>query len=440
MNAHQTIAGDRGAVPARGAATLVVVMVLFFVMAMVAAYANRTLIYEQRISSNSYRAVSAMNAAEAAVDWTVGMLSGGRIDTACVASTSTADNTFRQRYTAIQADGSYLATKWNAGANSFRPSCVITTAGMACSCPTGADPTLSFAQAPAPVFRVYIDDGGAPGLVVLRVRGCANISNSVNASTNPNGDESCHRSTSEIPLVDSYADLRVVLGMVRAMPIAPPAALTVGNTVTMDGTTLLRVANTDAGTGVTVHAGAGITATNVSLLGPAGSVGETRVVNDTTLAGQSTGGTLFNALFGMDMETFSRQPAAVVVNCTTPCTSSSIASVVSDNPGRIVWINGNLTLDTPGTLGSASEPVMLVSNGDITISSSVVVNGFVYARDITWSSTSTSTVIRGAVVASRNVTGNGPVSVAYDASMLGKIAMGYGSFVRVPGTWSTTQN
>lgn len=114
--------------------------------------------------------------------------------------------------------------------------------------------------------------------------------------------------------------------------------------------------------------------------------------------------------------------------------------MVSDNPGRIVWINGNLTLDTPGTLGSASEPVMLVSNGDITISASVVVNGFVYARDITWSSTSTSTVIRGAVVASRNVTGNGPVSVAYDASMLGKIAMGYGSFVRVPGTWSTTQN
>lgn len=440
MNAQLPVRRPGSPVPAHGAATLVVVMVLFFVMAMVAAYANRTLIYEQRISSNNYRAVSAMNAAEAAVDWTVAMLSGGRIDTSCVASTSVSDNTFRQRYTAQQSDGSYLATKWNAGANSFRPSCVITSAGMACSCPTAAEPTLAFAQSPAPVFRVYIDDGGAPGLVVLRVRGCANISNSVNASTNPNGDESCHRSTSEIPLVDSYADLRVVLGMVRAMPIAPPAALTVGNSVTMSGANLLRVANTDASTGVTVHSGSSVTASNVSLLGPAGSVGPTQVANDTTLSTQASGGNLFKALFGMDTETFSRQPAAVVVDCSTACTSSSIASKVSANPGRIIWIDGNLTLDTAGTLGSATDPVMLVTTGDITISAAVVVNGFVYARDITWTSGSTGSVIQGAVVASRDVTGNGPVSVAYDAAMLGKITLGYGSFARVPGTWSTTQN
>ena len=38
-----------------GLAALTVVMILFFVMAMVAAYTNRNLIFEQRIATNSYR-------------------------------------------------------------------------------------------------------------------------------------------------------------------------------------------------------------------------------------------------------------------------------------------------------------------------------------------------------------------------------------------------
>ena len=63
---------------ARGVATLTMVMILFFVMAMVAAYANRNLIYEQRTSINFYREAASMSAAEAGVDWAMAMPSGGR--------------------------------------------------------------------------------------------------------------------------------------------------------------------------------------------------------------------------------------------------------------------------------------------------------------------------------------------------------------------------
>ena len=75
---------------AHGMAALTVVMVLFFVMAMVAAYTNRSLIFEQRISANNYRATSAMNASEAGIEWGIAMINGGRVDDNCLGSSNTA--------------------------------------------------------------------------------------------------------------------------------------------------------------------------------------------------------------------------------------------------------------------------------------------------------------------------------------------------------------
>ena len=67
----------------RGAATLVVVMVLFLVMALLAAYANRSLVFEQRIANGYYRASLAQEMAEGGLDWTVAMLNGTAIDGNC---------------------------------------------------------------------------------------------------------------------------------------------------------------------------------------------------------------------------------------------------------------------------------------------------------------------------------------------------------------------
>ena len=69
----------------RGVATLIVVMVLFFVVSLVAAYTNRNLLYEQRMSINNFRATAAMSAADAGIDWAVAMLSGARVDANCMA-------------------------------------------------------------------------------------------------------------------------------------------------------------------------------------------------------------------------------------------------------------------------------------------------------------------------------------------------------------------
>ncbi|MCK7493803.1 MAG: PilX N-terminal domain-containing pilus assembly protein [Comamonadaceae bacterium] len=74
----------------RGAASLVVVLVLFLVVSLVAAYTSRNLIFEQRTGINQYRSTQALEAAEAGLEWTIQMLNAGLIDTACAPDPSAA--------------------------------------------------------------------------------------------------------------------------------------------------------------------------------------------------------------------------------------------------------------------------------------------------------------------------------------------------------------
>lgn len=430
----------------RGVAALTMVMVLFFIMAMVAAYTNRNLIYEQRVSVNNYRATAAMSAADAGIDWALALLSGGRIDASCAASANVADNDFRSRYVQLQSDGSYTHPNWFDPVFGFnRPmvsACVMTDAGWSCHCPSGSAATLPFVSGAAPVFRIQVLGGGTPGVVVVQSRGCSNFGIDPAVTTNPNVINSCHRAFGSVrPRVDGVADLQVSLGLTRALPVPPVAALTAANEITMAAPHVLTVVNADAQSGVTIHSGRALPAgTNVSLVGPPGSSATTEVTSDARLdalqapaAGEPG---VFESVFGMDAATFSRQPAAVFVNCAGGCSSASIAVQVANYPGRILWIAGNLDLNQAGALGSAAQPVMLVASGDVTLSAGVNVTGFVYARDIVWNAAGASLV--GAAVAARDFVGSAPATIAYDGAVLRQISNGYGSFVRVPGSWRTT--
>src|SRR4051812_40268300 len=66
-----------------GAATLVVVMMLFLVMALLAAYANRNLMFEQRIAGSYARGSLSQEVAEGGIEWALSQLNGPAIDAAC---------------------------------------------------------------------------------------------------------------------------------------------------------------------------------------------------------------------------------------------------------------------------------------------------------------------------------------------------------------------
>ena len=173
----------------QGAATLIVVMVLFFIISLVAAYTSRNLIFQQRTANNQYRSTQALEVAEAGLEWAISMLNHGRIDDACVGSTNTANTTFRQRYLDVD-DAGRMTARPNAAGGDLLPTCVSNgTGGWTCSCPTTGASTLvpsSTTTQVLPAFRVRFQRiipsdpvnsalARQPGLVRVQVVGCTRL-------------------------------------------------------------------------------------------------------------------------------------------------------------------------------------------------------------------------------------------------------------------------
>ena len=427
---------------ARGMAALTVVMILFFVMAMVAAYTNRNLIFEQRISANTYRANKALDAADAGVEWTVAMLNGGRVNTACLPSTDVANSDFRRLYLADASDadpngaGGY-SLSWGADrSNRLFPACINRDGALSCICPTAAtrNPDIGApADGIGSAFSVsFILPGNAvrPGAVQFATRGCASPGT---------GGTACFAQTSNTPTVDALAGALSTVGLVRALPLAPIAALTAGTTI--DATAgELQIGNGDPSRGLTAHAGTAINLNGAGdnlFTGPAGSGSDGKLV-DASLSQLSAGANeaWFRAMFGVPAATFQRQPAVIRVNCATGCQLSALTSTLAGYPRNPIWVNGNLDIDAAADLGSNLDPLMLVVNGTLTVSAGARITGFVHANGITWSAA--SAWVKGAMVSSTTFTATSRATLIYDRPVLDTIRLRYGSFVRVPGSWNLT--
>jgi len=432
--------------PRRGFAALTVVMVLFFVMALVAAYTNRNLIFEQRISANNYRAARALAAADAGVDWTLAMLNGGRVDINCQPSLAAGDSDFRNRYmstvslNAPVTAGGYEVTMWSADPSMrLNPACINRDGALTCVCPTAVNPTPAMA-APADgvgsSFRVafWLPGLGTirPGTMEFSARGCASLGV---------GDTACYASTKGSPNVDAWVAALTTVGLVRALPLAPIATLTAGTVVDANAGDL-RVSNTDPATGLTVHAGDVITTPIGQFTGPAGSGSDGRQASDATLAALAVAADngWFRALFGMDPATYQRQPAVVRVTCPAGgCTLDGLADVLAGHPRNPVWVEGNLTMGNDRALGSNADPLMLIVTGTLTVAANVQITGFVHANAVDWSAGAAAAQLRGALVSATRFTTSTVATLAYDKAVLDTIRLRYGSFVRAPSSWNLTR-
>lgn len=425
--------------PRHGMAALTTVMILFFVMALVAAYTNRNLIFEQRISANSYRANRALAATDAGVEWAIAMLNGGRIDANCRPSTLSGNDDFRRRYLLDSTDptvpeGGYELAWGTTSSNAVFPACILLSNGSSsCICPRvgGTIPTIS-----APVdgigssFRIGLMLPGSavrPGAVQFTSRGC----------TNPgSGDSACYAQTGNENLsVDGVAGALATVGLVRALPVPPIAALTAGGTVS--GTSL-RISNPDAATAIAAHAASAPSpSANVVYQGPAGSDSTTALSIDSNLLVKSSEANngWFRAMFGMPPAMYQRQPAVVRVDCTAGCTMTNVASALAGYPRNPIWLDGNLDIDSASTIGSTTDPVMLIVNGNLTVSANATVRGFIHANQIAWSSPAT---VQGAVVSATDFNATATATIVYDKALLDIIRLRYGSFVLAPGGWNLT--
>jgi Tfp pilus assembly protein PilX len=427
----------------RGAASLIVVLVLFFLMSLVAAYTSRNLIFEQRTSVNQYRAMQAFEAAEAGLEWAVAQLNGGRIGPDCTEATADAtDSSFRQRYLQVNSVstsptvGMVTPLLQLDGVTALRPTCVWTGAAWQCNCPTNSAPALDKPEGTAvyPAFRVKFTSYQvtSPGTVRIDVTGCTRL------------EEACLDSGPQTTDQEGRSQVRMLVALKPSIPTVPLAAVTARGAVSIAGS--LTAAGGDQGAKALrfgdvggVVAGAG----TLTALPPGTPRAALVIGNDPALrppvwtpppGADAIAIRNFGMVLGATPATYKAQPAALVVECPgANCNVVSLADKVAANPDRIIWIEGNLTLGA-GTVGSVANPATIVVTGDVDLAAAAQIIGFVYVRGLNFSGSGS---VRGAVFfeGDLNVPVGASPSVSYDGSVLDLQWLRAGSYVRVPGSW-----
>lgn len=416
----------------RGAAALIVVMLLFFLISLVAAYAARNLIFEQKTSANQYRATQAFEAAEAGLEWALALLNGGRIDAACVppSPVNNAFPSFRQRYLNIDADGRYTPRLWADNVTRERPSCVQNGAGWNCSCPTGTAPTPTIPAGGGvhPAFRVCFEALNPPQPGAVRVV-------ATGGTAFATVDQPCDVA-GEGTAGEAAASVSVVVALSSALPLPPMAALTaVGDLGNFAGLTLV---NTDPqANGLTANLGGSfptwpLEPVRVTVAGS--SVTRSVIEGDAGLAAH-TPQQLFKSVFHMHPDVYKGQPAAVVLNgCSAPC-GAELQQAVEGNPGRIVWVVGNLDLSSQVDLDAVDPPALIVATGNVNIYAAARIRGVLMGLGRI-DNYAANTRVHGAVIGAGDVRNYGAsTSIEYDAAVLKQLRLASGSLVRVPGSW-----
>lgn len=413
-----------GARQQRGAAALVVTTLLFFVMVLVTLFVNRNLVFEQRASANQYRATQAFEAAEAGAEWALAQLNNPqRIGPDCLPTGDSGATTFRSR-TLNQSGAAFAARTWNnAGvATALQPTCVRSASGWNCSCPANGAPTLSAPEGdgPFPAFSLQFAAGDKPGTLRLSATGCTSLAGVCLAGSTANAD--------------ATARIDLSVGLLAGLRTPPAAALTTRGNIDADGAAF-GAHNADPATGLALHAGAGIAASNARLTTPAGApLASAQQSHDAGLATMSTD-RLFASYFGLDKARWKSQPRVQRIVCGSDCGAMIAAAVAATDGSALIWIDGDLALDGPVTVGSVEHPAVIVVDGTARLRGAVGFHGLLYGSALSWNDTAPGAALRGAALSETTYTGNGTPDLVYDSGALHTLKTRSGGLARINGGW-----
>jgi hypothetical protein len=210
--------------------------------------------------------------------------------------------------------------------------------------------------------------------------------------------------------------------------------LTVAGKIDQTAGTLTAI-NADPLTGLALHAGGVISSpSTVRVAGPAGSTASATTASDIDLSSIPTTD-FFRKALGMPSDKYKNQPAAVLIECSGGCEASTVVASLAKGPARVIFVDGNLDLNTTTAIGSDATPAMLVVSGNVKVSASIALKGVLFVGGkLDWAAANGT--VNGAVIVGGEYEGTGTPTIAYDRNIVQRINKGYGSFVRVPGTWN----
>ncbi|MBB5204190.1 hypothetical protein HNQ51_001483 [Inhella inkyongensis] len=408
----------------RGAATLVVVMVLFFVMALVAAYANRNLIVEQRIGANYQDAVLANEVAERGVNTFINLLNAPNINETCQIAAAGA-NTARDRYLRFESTGEI---RFRAPIDTDIIHCNQSGGSWNCQCPLNFTPVgVAAGSQRTTSARLQLNDGFGDGMLQLWAMGCVQSS--------ANCKDTLSSSDADLGF---YAQMkkRVRLQMVPALKSRPSSAAVATGSIDL-GAGMVAVNDHAQTGGVALQAGGAVLGTRDKVQGPTGTPPAVALqANQTALQGIDAEG-LFKRYFGMSPAQFQRQPVVETLKCPAQCATQ--LSLRAAAGVRVFWFEGDLTLDEDVTLGSVSRPILLVVKGKLSVQGGLRLHGMVFSFDnAQWLNASGSpSWLDGSLVVAGNLGSGSGVTMRHDAAAMESLMLSAGTFVRAPGgTWS----
>jgi len=416
----------RGAPPPaqrqRGAATLINAVIILMLMTLIAFFANRGVIFERKTAANQYRSSKAIEAAEAGIEWAQANLNSmRRINAACATSAVNTDTSFRDRYMDPDTNGSY-AEPFSAAT----PICTFTGGAWSCSCPApAAAPAVAACTSPqgCPTFRLGFQQvAGDATMVRVTAVGCTN-------SQRP-----CVPGATAA--ADGTATVVQTMKILSGLATLPGAAITAKGYVDF-GANAITATNTDPGTnGVTINAGSNITGfINTSTIQtlPGTPVGASLIPNDTSLSSLSDD-QMFKTYFGVTKDEFRNASTTTVVNCNGVCNTPILDAIAAG--ARSIWVEGDMTLNANNVFGSATRPIMLVTNGNIEVRGTMIIYGVVYCQNSTWDNTGGGNAqIIGAAISEGNFTATGTPDPTYDPAVLRRLRETTGDFAKLPGGW-----
>lgn len=388
----------------RGAATILVAIILLFAMTMSAFFTHKTLVADREDATNVYTLARAQMGADAGLHLAIAAMQ---------------DNASRQQILERNADGIVTGFK----ATSFTSPSTAPNQGS-----TSLWYTPAVGNLPGnTTFSVRLADRGNPGeefsKILIDVRGCWDEE----GSTNPD----CSTCSAACPVTARASQTIAFQGALAGMP---SAALTAKGDVNL-GSNAITITNTDPATnGITVHAGGDInphSANNLETL-PGTPPEASLAANDGELSSIAADD-YFTRFFGMDKATF-KAGASEVISCSRVCNNR-----VDGKTGSVLWADPGadaFVINSNTVVGSPENPVILIVDGPLELRGNSTIYGVVYSTSILWDNTGGGTSrIYGSAIAEGDFQATGTPNPTYDSDIMKKLATQIGSYIPVTGTW-----
>ena len=168
-----------------------------------------------------------------------------------------------------------------------------------------------------------------------------------------------------------------------------------------------------------------------------GSIKTDITTNDAVLANMNQTG-LFAKFFGSTSTAIQSQVQNYYSNSGS---NYNYSSTLSGKKNTTIWIdqpNGTATINGNTTIGTASQPVLLIVNGNVNFSGNITIYGYVFVFGTNTIDSITGSVdIHGAITTAGDLRVSGNTTLTYDSGVLNNLrnlpSMRY--YAKVPGSW-----